>query len=72
MQETLDALEAHSVGRGEEAGGGAVAVGGDQVCDLALAKGLVQTPRPLRARFWGTRGASEGRSVATPQVNGLR
>jgi hypothetical protein len=49
-REVLDAPEAHAVGRGEGGGGGAVAVFGDQLGDLALIEALAQAPRTLRAR----------------------
>jgi hypothetical protein len=44
MQETLNALETQAVGSGERDGGGAVAVGGDQVGDVALIEALAQAP----------------------------
>ena len=56
MQETFDAAEAHAVGRGEGGSGGAFAVGGDQLGDLALIKALAQAPRTLRARSRGAHG----------------
>jgi hypothetical protein len=49
VQEALDALQTHAVGCGERGGGGAVAVGGDQVRDLALTEAVTQAPRMLRA-----------------------
>ena len=59
------------MGSGEGGGGGAVAVGGDQLGDLALIEALVQAPRRLRARFRGTHRAGERHGVAKQQVSGL-
>ncbi len=40
VEEALDAREAHAVDRSEGAGGGAFAVGGDQLVDVALIEAL--------------------------------
>ena len=71
VQEALDALQTHAVGCGERGGGGAVAVGGDQVRDLALTEAVTQAPRMLRARSRGTNRAAERHGVAKSQVSGL-
>jgi hypothetical protein len=46
VQEALDTRETHAV----DSGGGAFAVGGDQVVGVALIEGAVQALRTLRAR----------------------
>jgi hypothetical protein len=58
------AREAHAVGRGEEGGGGAVAVGGDQLNDLALVEALAQASRTFRAGSRGAHRAGERHGVA--------
>ena len=55
--EALDTGGTQAVGSGEGGGGGTVAVGGDQVGDVALIEAVVQAPRTLRARSWGTHRA---------------
>ncbi len=71
MQEAFDAAEAHAVGCGEGGGGGAVAVGGDQLGGLAFVEALVQAPRTLRARSRSTHRADEHHDVTKPQVSGF-
>ncbi|HEV7452292.1 MAG TPA: hypothetical protein VGO16_13080, partial [Pseudonocardiaceae bacterium] len=46
-QEALDAREVQAVGSGEGDGGGAFAVGGDQVGDVALIEAVAQAARML-------------------------
>lgn len=53
MQEVLDAPEAQAVGSGEEDGGGAVAVGGDQASDVAVIEAVSQAPRRLSRSISG-------------------
>jgi hypothetical protein len=48
-------LKAQAVGSSKGGGGGAVAVGGDQVGDVALIGSVVQAPRTCRDRFRGPR-----------------
>jgi hypothetical protein len=72
VREALDALEAQAVGSREGGGGGALAVGGDQVGDVVLIEAVVQALRTLRARPGGIHRAGERRGVAKPQVNRLR
>jgi hypothetical protein len=59
------------VGSGEGGGSGAVAVGGDQVGDVALIKAVVQALRTFHALSRGAYGAGESRGVAKPQVSSL-
>jgi hypothetical protein len=59
------------MGCGEGCSGGAVAVGGDQLGDVALIEAIVQAPRALRARSRDTRGAGECRGIASLHVSGL-
>jgi hypothetical protein len=61
VEEALDAPEAHVVGCGEGGGDGALAVGGDQLGDLALGEALAQAPRTPR----GGLGARAGLASAT-------
>lgn len=49
-----DALEVKPWAAVREAGGGALAVGGDQVGGVALIKAIAQVPRTLRTRLRGT------------------
>ena len=56
---------------GEGGGGGAVAIGGDQLGDLALVEALAQAPRTLCVRSRGAHGASARHGAANPQVSGL-
>jgi hypothetical protein len=58
------------VGSGEGGGGVAVAVGGDQVRDIALIEALAQAPRTFRARSRSTLRAGERHGVAKLQVSG--
>jgi hypothetical protein len=71
VQEALDTRETQAVGSGERGGGGAVAVGGDQVGDVALIEEVAQALRMLRARCRGAGRVGESRGVAKPQVSGL-
>jgi hypothetical protein len=57
VQEVLDARDAQVVGSGEGGGGGAFAVGGDQLGDVALIEAVAQALRTLRARSRVTRRA---------------
>ena len=59
------------MGSSEGGGGGAVAVGGDEVRDVALIEALAQAPWTLRAQSRGMRGAGERHGVAKSQVSGL-
>lgn len=70
MQEALDTLETYAVDNGE-GGGGAIAVGGDEVSDVMLIEVVAQASRTLRVRFRGTRRAGERHGVTKPQVSGL-
>ena len=56
VQEALEALETHAMGRGEGGGDVAVAVGGNQLGDVALTEALAQAPRTLRTRSRGHAG----------------
>jgi hypothetical protein len=53
VQEALDTVDTQAWGSGE-GGGGALAVGSDQVGDVALIEAVAQVPRTLRARSRGT------------------
>lgn len=54
------------MGRREGGGGGAVAIGGDQLGDLALAEALAQASRRLRARSRGARRAPAEQETCQP------
>jgi hypothetical protein len=56
VQEALDAGEAQFMAAVREGGDGALAVGGDQVGDVALIAAVMQALRTLRAQFGGTQG----------------
>jgi hypothetical protein len=56
VQEAPDTFEAQGVVGGEGSGGGAVAVGGDQLGDVAFGKAVAQAPWTLRGWSGGTRG----------------
>jgi hypothetical protein len=70
VQEALDTRKTQVVGNGEGGGGGAFAVGGDQVADVALIEVVAQAPRTLRARSRGTQ-VWWRHGVAKPQVSSL-
>ena len=57
VQEALDTVDTQALGSGEGGGGGALAVGSDQVGDVALIEAVAQAPRTLRARSLGTHKA---------------
>jgi hypothetical protein len=65
VQEALDTRKTQVVGNGEGGGGGAFAVGGDQVGDVALIEVVAQAPRTLRARSRGTYRVGERRGVVS-------
>ncbi len=56
VQEALDTLKAQAVGSGEGGAGGALAVGGEQVGDVAPIEAVAHPSRTLRARSRGTQG----------------
>ena len=60
------------MGSGERGGSGAVAVGGDQLGDVALVEALAQAPQTFRARSRITHGDGERHRMAKQQVSGLR
>jgi hypothetical protein len=72
MQEALDTRETYAVGSGEGGGGGAFAVCGDQLGDVALIEALAQGPLTRRARARDTHRAGESHGVAKSQVSSLR
>jgi hypothetical protein len=72
MQEPLDALDAQGEVGGEGGGGGAFAVGGDQLGDVTFGETLAQAPWSRRAQSRDTRRADERRGVTKSQVSGLR
>ena len=71
MQEALDARETYAVGSGEGGGGGAFAVGGDQIGDVVFIEAVAQAPRMLRARSRCTYRVGAGHGVVKQQVSGL-
>ena len=60
------------MGSGEGGGGGAFALGGDQVGNVALVEVVAQAPWTLRVRSWGTHRSGESRGVVKLQLSGLR
>jgi hypothetical protein len=57
VQEAPDTLEAQGVVGGEGGGGGAVAVGGNQLGDIAFDEAVAQAPWTRRGWSGGTRRA---------------
>jgi hypothetical protein len=65
MQEAPDTLEVQGVVGGEGGGGGAVAVGSDQLGDVAFGEAIAQAPWTRRGWSGGTRRTGERDGVAS-------
>jgi hypothetical protein len=70
--DALDTVEAQAVVGGEGGGGGAFAVGGHEVGDVAFVEALGQALRVPNARLWDGSGPGECHYRAKSQVSGLR